>query len=86
MRGYLTVFNRPALEFVVDTDEEAFAEIEQWVHRIERAPANLGDYTEWDEDRRELQVTVLKRVAIAYWPDHGAREVRVVRIETNQGN
>lgn len=83
MRPYRAVFNREALDFVVDTDEVAFAEIEQWVNRIERAPSTPGDYTEENEDDRELQVTVLRHVAIAYWPDHPAREVRVVRIEEN---
>lgn len=29
---------------------------------------------------------VLHRIAIAYWPDHAAREVRVARIEANRGN
>lgn len=49
--------------------------------RIERIPFTLGDYTEQDEDERELQVIVLSEVAIAYWADHAAREVRAVRIE-----
>ena len=85
MRPYRTVFNRQALEFVADADEETFAEIEQWVDRVEREPSMSGDYTEQDEDRRELQVVVLSRVAIAYWPDHAVKEVRVVRIEANRG-
>ena len=85
MRPYRTVFNRQALEFVADADVEAFAEIERWVDRIEREPSMPGDYTEQDEDHRELQVIVLSRVAIAYWPDHAVREVRVARIEANQG-
>lgn len=84
MRPYRTVFNRPVLEFVADADDDAFAEIEQWVNGIERAPSTPGDYTEEDEDRRELQVVVLPRVAIAYWPDHATREVRVARLESNR--
>ena len=85
MRPYWTVFNRQALEFVADADEETYAEIEQWVNIIERAPFTPGDYTEQDEDHRELQVMVLTRVAVAYWPDHAMREVRVARIEPNRG-
>jgi hypothetical protein len=84
MRSYQAVFNRQTLNFVADADEDAFGEIEQWVNRIERSPFTLGDYTEEDEDRRELQVVVLHRVAIAYWPDHAAREVRIARIEANR--
>lgn len=86
MRPYRAVFNRQAWEFVAAADDDTFAEIEQWVNRIERAPGTTGDYTEEDEDQRELQVVVLHRVAIAYWPDHATREVRVARIEANRGN
>ena len=86
MRLYRTVFNRQVLNFVADTDEDTFIEIERWVNRIERVPATPGDYTEMDEDHRELQVVVLRRVAIAYWPDDAVREVRVVRIEANLEN
>ena len=86
MRLYRTVFNRPAMEFVAEADDDTYVEIEQWVNRIERTPSAPGDYTEQDEDHRELQVVVLTRVAIAYWPDHATQEVRVARIEANQGN
>lgn len=85
MRPYRTVFNRQALELVADADEDTFAEIEGWVNRIERKPFMPGDYTEQDEDHRELQIIVLNRVAIAYWPDHAVREIRVARIEANRG-
>ena len=85
MRPYQTVFNRQALEFVADADEDTYADIEQWVNRIERAPFTPGDYTELDEDGRELQVVVMTRVAVAYWPDHAVREIRVARIEPNRG-
>ncbi len=85
MRPYRTVFNRPVVEFVADADEETFAEIERWVNRIERTPATRGDYAEQDEDRRELQVMVLTRVAITFWCDDAVREIRVVRIDRNPG-
>ncbi|MEJ1974306.1 MAG: hypothetical protein WDM96_18160 [Lacunisphaera sp.] len=84
MRPYGTVFSRQALEFVAAANDDTFAEINQWVDRIERAPSTLGDYTEQDADGRELQVTVLHQVAILYWPDHATCEVRVIRIEENR--
>jgi hypothetical protein len=86
MRSYQAVFNRQALNFVADADDEVFVEIERWVNRIERMPSAPGDYTEEDEDHRVLHVVVLHRVAIAYWPDHAAREVRIARLEANRGN
>jgi hypothetical protein len=84
MRYYQTVFNRQALMFVAEADDDVFAEIERWVNVIERAPSTPGDYSEVDEDHRELQVRVLHRIAIGYWTDHAVREVRVARIEANR--
>lgn len=83
MKPYLAVFNRPALEFVANADDLVFAEIESWVNFIERAPHTSGDYTETDASRRDVQVVVLRHVAIAYWADHAVRELRVVRIEVS---
>ncbi|HEY8995511.1 MAG TPA: hypothetical protein VIM71_12655 [Lacunisphaera sp.] len=42
MKSDQTVFNRQAMIFVADADDEVFAEIEQWVNRIERAPYIAG--------------------------------------------
>ena len=49
---------------------------------IELAPATRGDYTELDDDGRELQVVVLRATVITHWTDDAVREVRVVRIES----
>ena len=46
MRLYQSVFSRQALEFAASADDDLFAEINQWVGRIERAPSTQGDYTE----------------------------------------
>ncbi len=82
MRRYQTAFNREALNFAVQVDNAVFGEIELWVNLIERAPATRGDYTEEDDDGRELQVVVLRTVAITYWTDDAAGEVGVVGIES----
>ena len=42
---------------------------------IERAPATRGDYTEWDDDGRELQVAVLSATVITYWTDEAVQDV-----------
>lgn len=82
MRRYQTVFNREALNFVVQADEAVFGEIESWVNQIERSPGTHGDYTEQDDAGHELQVAVLRAVAITYWTDDAVREVRVVGMES----
>ena len=81
MRRYQAVLNWASLEFAVQADEATFAAIERWVQRIEQMPTAGGDYTEHDDTGRELQVAVLSTVAITYWTDHAALEIRVLRIE-----
>jgi hypothetical protein len=82
MRFYRTVFSREAMEFAVQADAAVFGEIEAWVNRVERVPAARGDYTERDDDGRELQVVILDAAVITYWADDAVREVRVVRIKS----
>lgn len=82
MRRYQAAFNREAHNFAVQADDEVFGEIEFWVNLIERAPATRGDYTERDDDGHELQVVVLRTVAITHWTDDAVGEVRVVGIES----
>ena len=71
-----------AWEFAVGANDEELSEITRWMDRIERHPWDRGDYIEWDGDRRELQVVMLRTIAITYWTDDAARKVRVVRIES----
>ncbi len=81
MLPYRAVFNRDAWEFAVHANDGGLNEIARWVDRIERSPTVPGDYTERDNDGRELQVAVLHATAITYWADDAVWEVRVVRIE-----
>jgi hypothetical protein len=38
----------------------------------------MGDYVERDEIGRPIQVLILGRVALWYWADHAAKEVKVL--------
>jgi len=41
-------------------------------------PYRMGDYVERDEIGRPIQVLILGRVALWYWADHAAKEVKVL--------
>lgn len=81
MLPYEAVFARKALEFLLRARDDEVAEVEAWMRRVERAPHTPGDYTERDEQHRELQVAVFMSTAITYWADDAVCEVRVCRIE-----
>ena len=82
MPAYRTVFTREASDFICRASHRDMRVLDDWLDRIERLPGTPGDYTELDDTSRELQVVVLDKFAITYWPDHAVREVRIVRIET----
>lgn len=48
-------------------------------------PFREGDTTTLDEHGRAIQVKMLGRLALLYWADHAAREVRVVDLVNADG-
>ena len=83
MLPYQLVFTREALDFICRAGEVEMRELDGWFNRFERQPATPGDYAEQDRSGRELQVVVLRHVAITYWTDDAVREVRIIQIVVN---
>jgi hypothetical protein len=44
-------------------------------------PFQKGDYEEWDEVDRPVQIKIIGKYALTFWADHAASEVKVTRIE-----
>ncbi len=40
-----------------------------------------GDYQEFDEANRPLEVLLKGRFLLTFWADHAVKEVRIVRVE-----
>jgi len=49
--------------------------------RLKAAPFRRGDLQERDSQGRENEILVADDWIVTYWPDHAAREMRVVRLE-----
>jgi hypothetical protein len=47
---------------------------------LANAPHRRGDYSEKDDAGRPLEVVVEGRLAIVFWSDHAAKEVKIVEI------
>lgn len=48
---------------------------------VKAAPFRPGDLQERDAQGRVNEVLVVGEWLVTYWPDHAARELRVVRLE-----
>jgi len=51
-----------------------------FVDSLKSDPNSRGDYSEADETGREVEIKVVGGVAITFWPDHAAKEVKVVDV------
>jgi hypothetical protein len=45
-------------------------------------PFYPGDFIEYDQFGRSIQVAIIGRFAICYWADHAVKEVKVVDVKT----
>lgn len=43
-------------------------------------PDTTGEFTEFDATRRRMQVKLIQRFQITYWPDYAVNEIRIVSI------
>jgi hypothetical protein len=48
---------------------------------VKAAPFRRGDLQERDTQGRINEVLVIEDWLVTYWPDHAARELRIVRLE-----
>jgi hypothetical protein len=56
-----------------------------FVESLADDPFREGDTTTLDEHGRAIQVKMLGRLALFYWADHAAKEVRVVDLANADG-
>jgi hypothetical protein len=51
-----------------------------FIDSLSAKPDTRGDYSERDGTGRDLEIKVVGSFAITYWPDHAAKEVKVVDV------
>jgi hypothetical protein len=44
-------------------------------------PFQKGDFEEKDDAGRPVQIKIIGRHALTFWSDHGAKEVKITRID-----
>jgi hypothetical protein len=79
MRPYVVFINEQALGSIPRAGESLVA-ILKFVRSLAENPNAPGDFSEVDGSGRVVQVKVIGRHAITYWPDHAVSEVKVTHI------
>ncbi|NJM55606.1 MAG: hypothetical protein HC841_06560 [Verrucomicrobiae bacterium] len=79
MRPYEVFVNEQALGNAPRSGAPLQA-ILKFIRALADAPNTIGDFSEVDGAGRVVQVKVIGRHAITYWPDHAVCEVKITHI------
>ena len=52
-----------------------------FIESLANNPERIGDYTEYDDASRPVQIKIVGDYALTYWVDHAVKEVKVTKIE-----
>jgi hypothetical protein len=56
-------------------------QVQRFFDLLESYPSLKGETTERDEVGRTLEVKFVGKLKVVYWPDHAAKEIKVVKLE-----
>lgn len=54
--------------------------LQAFVHQLSSDPFDLGDFAEIDDVGRQTFTKLIDDIAVSYYPDHAAKEVKVFQI------
>ena len=80
MRPYAVFIHEQALAAVPKSVATA-REVMAFIRRLADNPNTQGDFSEQDETGRAIQVKIVGRYAVTFWPDHSVCEVKVTHIK-----
>ncbi len=81
MVGYRVLITDAILEFsrIRKRDRD---EIRMFLRSLRSNPYQEGDHVELDEVDRILHVNIVGKIALTYWADHAAKEVKVTNVRS----
>lgn len=80
MRPYRVLISIEVLQLERPSRRERDS-ILSFLETLSSDPYQPGDYSEKDEIGRAVQIKVIGKYALSYWPDHAVCEVKVIRVE-----
>lgn len=83
-RGWRLVLDEGAVEFLLACRAKQRRQLIRFLDELRANPYLTGDFQEYDDTDRELQVKSHREFLITFWADHATREIRIAHIETFQ--
>jgi hypothetical protein len=75
---YEPVFSAKAWEVLLACSRRRQGRIARLAHALADFPFRVGDYQTLDSTGRSLENLRIDGFVFTYWPDHGAKELRIV--------
>ena len=85
MSPYELVFSEAAARVFVEASRSDQRRLGIIIDELKAAPFRRGDLQETDNDGRIHEIFVAGDWIVTCWPDHAAKEMRLVRLETVEG-
>lgn len=79
--GYRPAFSEGAAEFLFELPPRRRRKAVSLVRQLAANPHVRSDYVLTDDSGRPVDHILIEDFVIAYWLDHGAREIRIVDID-----
>ena len=77
---YKLYLRREALEFLQALPRKRRLEIWDVLEMLEGSPGTEGDFKEFDDSERPVEVLIIGRYSIVFWVDHAVCEVKVIEV------
>jgi len=81
MRPYAVFINEQALAGAPHSGTQRET-VMRFIRSLADNPNTAGDFTEKDNAGRIVQVKVIGRYAVTFWPDHAVSEIKVTHIKS----
>ena len=78
---YKAVLHRGVADILLSFPTRSRQQLFSILDRLESESGQQGDIMEFDDTGRTNHILISGAWAITYWPDHAAKEIRIVRIE-----
>ena len=81
MNDYEPVLSPKAMATLLGLPKRKQRALSDILFQLASFPSQQGDYILPDESGREIQYILVGNYVVGFWPDHSARELRIVEID-----
>lgn len=86
MKPWRLTVDDQSVAFVLACKASERRELLRLFDSLKADPFQTGDYHEFDDTDRRIEVTESRRFLVNWWADHAVKEIRIVLIDRHSNN